>query len=199
MKTYYMDLLINNGIMYEFKTAKTINGEHRKQALNYLLLAGLNHGKLVNMKPQTVQHEFVSTKLTSERRYKHTINDRRWVDIDQDSSWLKELMFELLSDWGAFLDTDLFYDAIKHFRGGEENVVKRIEVVNDSRVLGTQRAHLLNSRTAFEISAVTRNACSYEQHLRRLISHTSLRAIQWINLNHHNITFETISQQETTS
>ena len=90
--------------------------------------------------------------------------------------------------------TNLFYDAIKHFRGGEEHVIKKIEIMNDSRVIGTQKTYLLNPEIAFKISAVTKTESFYEQHLRRFISHTSLKAIQWINFNHDKILFTTISQ-----
>ena len=189
-----MDLLLNNSVMYELKTVKAITGKHRKQALNYLLLVGMHHGKLVNMRPQSVQYSFVSTKLTPEKRYKFIIDDREWKDLDEDSIWLKQLVIRLLFEWGAFLDINLFYDAINHFRGGEDHVVKRIEIVNDSRLLGTQRAHLLNSEIAFKISAITEAGSFYGKHLYRFINHTSLKAIQWINFDHNRIVFETISQ-----
>ena len=80
-KTYYMDLLINNRVMYELKTVKVITGEHRKQALNYLLLMGMHHGKLINMRPESVQYSFISTKLTKEKRYKFIIDDGQWEDL----------------------------------------------------------------------------------------------------------------------
>ena len=101
-------------------------------------------------------------------------------------------MTSLLSEWGAFLDTNLFYDAIKHFRGGEENVVENVEIVRDSRVLGTQKAHLLNSMMAFKISAVTKSEPFYEKHIHKFLKHTNLKAIQWINFNYGNIKFKTI-------
>jgi len=192
IKHYYMDLLVNNAVLYEFKAVKNLTGEHQKQALNYLLLMGMQNGKLVNMRPQSVQYRFVSTKLTPEKRYKFTIDDQEWKNIDEDSIWLKRLMAKLLSEWGVFLDTNLFYDAIKHFQGGEENIVKKIEIVRDSRILGTQKAHLLNPTVAFKISAVTKDGSFYEKHLHRFISHTSLRAIQWINFDHDKIVFKTI-------
>ena len=132
--------------------------------------------------------------LTKEKRYKFIIDDWEWEDFDEDSIWLRQLMASLLSEWGAFLDTNLFYDAINHFRGGEEQVIKRIEVVKDSRILGIQRTHLLNSEVAFKISAVTKGRTFYGRHLRRFLSHTSLKAIQWINFNHDKIEFITISK-----
>ena len=194
VKTYYMDLLINDRVMYELKTVTVLTGEHRKQALNYLLLLGMHHGKLINMRPQSVQHSFISTRLNTEMRYKFAIDDGGWEDLDEDSIWLRQLMVDLLAEWGAFLDTSLFYDAVVYFRGGEENVVKRIEILNNSRVLGIQRAHLLNSETAFKISAVTKSTIFFERRLRKFLSHTPLKAVQWINFNHDKIEFLTISQ-----
>ena len=61
-KLYYMDLLINNRIMYELKTVNVLTGEHRKQALNYLLLLGMHYGKLINMRPESAQYNFVDRK-----------------------------------------------------------------------------------------------------------------------------------------
>jgi len=81
LKTYYVDLLINNRVMYELKTVKVITGEHRKQALNYLLLMGMHHGKLINMRPESVQYIFISTRLTKEKRYKFIIDDGQWEDL----------------------------------------------------------------------------------------------------------------------
>jgi len=191
-KNYYMDLLINQSVMYELKTTKMIINEHRKQAINYLLLAALNNGKLINMRTSSVQHEFILTSLNIKERYQHIIYDQQWINLDDDSIWIKKLMTELLTEWGAFLDTNLFYEAIEYFRGGMEHVIKKIKIKNDSQILGEQKVHLLNPITAFKISGVKKHISLYEQHLRLFLQHTSLRAIQWINFNNHSITFKTI-------
>lgn len=65
LKIYYLDLLIDDAVLYELKTIKALSGEHRKQAINYLLLMGMHHGKLVNMRPPSVQHYFISTMIKS--------------------------------------------------------------------------------------------------------------------------------------
>ena len=191
-RNYYMDLLINQSVMYELKTTKAIIPEHKKQAINYLLLAGMKYGKLVNMRTSSVQQEFISTTLSIKERYQYIIYDQQWINLDNDSIWMKKMMVELLSEWGAFLDTNLFYEAIEYYRGGEEHVIKKIEIKNDSRILGEQKVHQLNPKTAFKISAVKKHINEYEQHLRLFLQHTSLRAIQWINFNNHSITFKTI-------
>ena len=193
-KLYTVDLLLNDSALYELKTADALNGEHQKQTLNYILLLGLQYGKLVNFRPRSVQYRFVTTRLTSDRRHHFTIDDRRWRNLDADSAWLRELIGDLLADWGAFLDIDLFYEAIHHFRGGQDKVVKRIEVLSNSKTLGTQRAHLLNETTAFKLSAVVEDPASYERHLHKFLCHTNLRAVQWVNFRRHEIAFATVTK-----
>ncbi len=48
-KSYYLDLLINNSIIYELKVADRVTVNHKNQILNYLFLSGLNRGKLINI------------------------------------------------------------------------------------------------------------------------------------------------------
>lgn len=191
-KKYYIDLLIEDSIIYELKTVSRLTSEHDKQTLNYLFLLGLQHGKLINFRPSSVQKRFVSTTLRPQDRYDFVVYDNHWFDLDEDSLWLKELMTQLLNDWGAYLETNLFYEAIFHFRGGEDKVVKKIDVVRNESKLGEQKVHLLNQNIAFKVTAITKRIDSFEQHLNRFIHITNLDAIQWINFNHNVITFKTI-------
>jgi GxxExxY protein len=192
-KFYYADVLIDNAAIYEMKTAQALSGEHRKQTLNYLFLLGMQRGKLINMQPSSVEHRFVSTRITPEKRYASIIDDSRWQDRDEDSVWLKQLMTNLIKEWGTFLSNNLFYEAIYHFRGGEENVVKKIEIRHGSNFLGTQKIHMINAEVAFKISSITKGETYYEEDLRRFVWFASLKALQWINFNHDKIVFKTIS------
>lgn len=193
-KLYSVDLLIDNAVIYELKAAKTLTEEHQNQALNYLFLMGMQRGKLINMRPPSVESRFVSTRITPEKRYQFKIEDQEWRELDGDSLWLRKLLTGLLNEWGAFLDINLFYEAIYHFRGREENVVKEIKVMNGSHFLGMQKVHLLNSETAFNISSITKAEASFEEHLRRFLHYASLKAMQWINFCHDRILFKTILQ-----
>lgn len=169
-----------------------LTGAHQQQTLNYLFLLGMQHGKLINMRPSSVESRFVSTGLTSEKRHNYKIEDQYWQGIDEDSVRLKSLMVNLLNEWGAFLDTSLFYDAIIHFRGGEDNVVKTVEARNSTHVMGRQKVHLLNPEIAFKISSMAKEEKYYEHHLCQFLHYTSLKAIQWINFKHDLIVFKTI-------
>ncbi|HEX9970709.1 MAG TPA: GxxExxY protein [bacterium] len=192
LKCFYVDLIFNDAVIYELKTSQCLTGEHQQQVLNYLFLLGMQHGKLINMRPPSVESRFVSTRLTPDKRYNYKIEDNHWQDVDEDSIRLKELILNLLNEWGAFLDTTLFYDTIIHFNGGEENVVKMIEAKEGNRTMGRQKVHLINPEVAFNISSMTKDEQYYEHNLRKFLSYASLKAIQWINFNHDLIIFKTI-------
>jgi GxxExxY protein len=191
-KEYSIDLLLQNAIVYELKTVSKLNSEHDKQALNYLFLLGLQHGKLINFRPASVEKRFVSTTVLPKDRYDLAFDDKHWLDIDKDSAELKALVIELLLDWGAFLETNLFFEAICHFRGGEEQVIKEIDVIRNGANKGKQKCPLLNQNTAFQLTAITKGIDNFEQHLNRFINLTRLDAIQWVNFNHRKISFKTI-------
>jgi len=192
LKCFYVDLVLNDAVIYELKTVQCLTGEHQQQVLNYLFLLGVQHGKLINMRPPSVEARFVSTRLIPDKRYDYKIEDNYWQELDDDSIKLKNLIMNLLNEWGAFLDTTLFYDAIIHFNGGEENVVKTIEARDDSHTMGRQKIHLINSKVAFKISSMTKDEKYYEHNLRNFLNYTSLKAIQWINFNHDLIIFKTL-------
>ena len=128
-KSYFADLLVANGIVYELKTVEAFTENHRKQILNYLMLLGLSHGVLLNFRTQSLQHEFASTQLTKVSRHDFSIIDQDWVSRDSQSRQLKMILLDLLDDWGAFLDCSLYTEAATHFLGGSENVLKPIEII----------------------------------------------------------------------
>ncbi len=191
---YFADLLINDAVVYELKAVQALTEAHRKQALNYLFLLGMQRGKLINMRPPSVEHYFVSTRITPEKRRQFTIVDQGWQTLDDDSSWLKQLLISLINEWGAFLEMNLFYEAITHFRGGEEHVIKTFEAINGSRLMGPQKIYALNSEVAFKLTAMTKDEKLFEQNLRRFMQFMPLKAMQWINFNHHQISFKTITK-----
>ena len=193
-KTYFVDILVNDSALYELKTVAAIVGSHRTQALNYLLLLGLRHGKIINMQPNSVEYAFVSTTLTPEQRFEFVVDDEEWQNTDKDSIWLRKTKEYLLNEWGVFLDVDLFCEAVTELRGGVDQVLHSVQVVHRGIIVGCQKMHLLNSHTAFKLSAVTDGLKYYETHLRRFLRHTEIRAVQWVNFNRHKVEFRTISR-----
>jgi hypothetical protein len=192
------DLLFEQGALLEAKTAERLTPAHRSQTLSYLFLAGLHHARLVNLRPEKVEYEFISTGLTHEARQRFHIADQAWEKANSESLWLKEALHDLLSDWGAFLEVSLYREAITHFLGGVERVVRPVEVFSNGGSLGFQPMHLLAADTAFVFTGVTDLQQRLRDHQLRFLRHTPLRYIQWVNFNRHNIEFETLKKTDST-
>lgn len=58
--------------------------------------------------------------------------------------------------------------------------------------IGTQILHMVDPDTSFAVTAVHHRAHGMRHHLDRLLHHTRLRTIQWINFNRHMVEFTTI-------
>jgi len=192
-KDYFMDLLLADGLMVETKAAECLVPAHHGQTLNYLLLTGMQHGLLINFRNHRVEHRFVSTKLTPAKRRQFHTHTSRWKSTDSKAAWLHDRMLRFLNDWGAFLDVSLYRDAMIHFLGGPDLAIGEVDVMSESRLLGTQDLPLVGDNAALSISAVLTNPEEYEFHLSRFLHHTHLDHIHWINLNHHDITFTTLA------
>ncbi len=199
VKAYYLDLLVERRVVCELKAVEALNAAHEKQLINYLLLTDLGHGKLVNFRAGSVESRFVSTTLRREDRMAFGIDVAFWCGEDGKSRELEETFRALLADWGAFLDVNLYHDALLHFLGGPGAGVQPVEIRVNRRVVGSQKMCLLDDDTAWHLSAVRRHFGSYETHLSRLLNHTKLRRIHWINLDHQNITLKTIHKNDSTA
>jgi GxxExxY protein len=191
-KQYFMDLLVTLGLMVEAKAVESLAPAHMAQALHYLLLTGMSHGLLVNLRTERVQHQFVSTTLDLAERRRFTIHDTDWQPVNEPSRWLREMFARLLTDWGAFLQVALYRDAIMHFLGGPEVALRKIPIFDGDQSLGFDEVCLLSDDTALAFTALTDGQPRMRDHLQRFLGHTRLACMQWINLNHHDIEFTTL-------
>ncbi len=194
-KAYKLDLLVENGVVYELKAVKALNASHRNQLLNYLFLLGLHHGKLLNFRTTSVEHEYVSTSLTFQERLDFKLMTSGFSETSNQCRLLQTCFENLLGEWGARLDVNLYSDALTHFLGGVDNVICPVDVYDKQRVVGNQQMHLLDQKTAFHISSISKSKTSYENNIRSLLGHTALSAIQWINMNGNAITLKTLSKK----
>jgi GxxExxY protein len=191
LKDYSMDLLFARGMMLEAKTAETITRGHRAQSLNYLFVAGMKHGRLVNLRPERVEHEFVSTTLDPAQRKQFVVADTEWREPNAPCAALKTKLIELLRDWGAFLEVRLYRDALVHFLNGSPASPTDVEIRDGPNLLGRQPMHLLAKDTALSCTAITRGIEQMGEHQRRMLAHTALRYVQWENMNHARIELRT--------
>jgi len=191
-KKYKIDLLLEDGAVYELKTVKTLNDLHKQQLINYLLLTGIRHGKLINFQSNSVEYEFVSTTLTKNDRYNFNVDFDDFVELTDKCILLKDILINILQEWGAYLDYRLYNEAIIYFLGGYEDVVVPVEFFYNNEIVGKQKMQLLNKQTIFHLSCVRKSVQSYENNICRLIKHTNIKNVQWINLNKNYITLKTI-------
>lgn len=192
-KKYYLDLMADDAL-YELKTDAALVGEHEAQLFNYLFLLGLPRGKLLNFRPLKVQGKIIATSLTHVERRRFTAVTKQWNDLSPGCGVLKQTMLDLLQDWGAFMDFALYQEALVHFLGGASNVERQVNLRRAGLDLGRQRMFVHAPDIAFRITAYTESQSFIESHLRRLLMLTDLKAIQWINLNHAQIEFTTITK-----
>ena len=96
-KLYYLDLLVAGGAIFELKTVDALVPRHTAQLLNYLLLTDSMHGKLVNMRPENVVHEFVNTTIRRVDRVSFSNDADNWREVE--ATRLKDLLVPLFRDW----------------------------------------------------------------------------------------------------
>ncbi len=192
-KPYYLDLLIDNGVPFELKAVETLAPRHRAQLLHYQLLLELAHGKLVNLRSESVEHEFVNTQLTRTDRIAFAVLEDGWEPVWCEERELKEWLVEFLRDVGVGLDLHLYVDAVTHFFGGEEKVLSETPVIVRGRQLGVQRVRLAAPGVALKLSTVPEESCQrFDDHARRFMAHSPLKKLLWINMNRQFVRFAQI-------
>ena len=181
-KLHYIDVLVNGGGPFEFKTVEAITPRHSAQLLHYMLLAELGHGKLVNLRKESVEHEFVNSTLTHQDRTRFVVSDAAWSANIPGAQEFRSLLVALLRDWGTGLDLQLYEEALTHLLGGEARVLTNVEVLTSDHKLGHQRMRLAAPRVAFHLTTLPEPDPDYESHARRFVRHTELEAILWANI-----------------
>lgn len=191
---YYLDVLVGDGGIFEFKAVEALTPRHRAQLLNYLLLCDLAHGKLINARPEKIEHEFVNTHWTSAARVQYELVTSRWSGDLPGAAQLYDFLSSLLRDLGAGLEVGLYEQAVTHCFGGREQVEAEVAVKIDGHSMGAQRMRLIAPGVAFKLTAFDGPLDAFEVHARRLLHHVDLRAIAWININIKEVTFTTLER-----
>lgn len=191
-KQYFLDLLVGKGAIFELKAVDSLTQRHRSQLMHYLMLANVRHGKLVNLRPERVAHEFVNNVLAREDRTAFQVVDAHW---DHRGGRLMEPMLAAIHDWGAALDIALYEEAATHFCGRDACPFDEIEIRIGERCLGSQKVRLADPSTALKITALGEdNLADFECHAHRFLAHSSLEAVQWINITRQVVQFKTIQE-----
>jgi GxxExxY protein len=149
-KTYYLDLLIEEGVVFELKAIEHLQNRHRGQLLNYLFLTGLPSGKLINFRAERVEHEFVNNPITYDGRRIFEIVDDDWTEFASLS--LKDRTIALLLDWGTGLEIGLYEEAAAYLCG-QSSEDADIEIRHNSHLLGIQQMKLAAPKIAIRCTA----------------------------------------------
>ena len=96
-----------------------------------------------------------------------------------------------MGSWSIFVP-QVSQEAVVSLLGGIEVVEALLPINRNGVFLGRQRFHLAAPDTAFKVTAMNRDTSAYRSQLARLIEFNLMRAIHWINIARHEVTFSTI-------
>ena len=191
-KTYYLDVLVNRRGLFEFKAAEVIVPRHRSQTMTYLLLFDLAHGQILNVRPEMLKSEFVNCHRRLAELRSPDLITTHFHPATPGAAFFHDTLTALVNDWGCGLDISLYEEALTHLLGGEDKVNVPVSVNGTKRHLGDQKFRLLAPDVAFKITMLPDEENNFESHARRLIQHTTLKAIHWANVRTDRITFTTL-------
>jgi GxxExxY protein len=192
-KTYYADVLLHNSGLFELKAADAIHPRHRGQTLNYLLLLDLAHGKVINVRPERVGHEFVNCPSRLVDLRNPAVVDQRWDSQMPGAEAFRDHLMPLIADWGAGLEISLYDEAVTHFLGGQTQVLLPVPVKGKRGHLGYQLMRMAGPDVAFKITALQERTSEFETQVRKLIQHTTLKAVHRANITQECVSFTTLT------
>jgi GxxExxY protein len=194
-KAFYLDALLGGGGVLEFKTVEAIVRRHIAQLLHYLMLAELQHGMLINVRPEQVSKRYVNNVLSHADRLQFSTRRVRWEPALAGAKDFETLLLDLLRDWGTSLDLSLYEEALTFFLGGEAQVIRPAAVVMDAAELGSQPMRFAAPGTAFKLTAFEEEE-SREQflaHAQKLVTHARIEGLLWANISRHTVSFRCLT------
>lgn len=191
-KTYQLDVLARKCGLFEFKATEAIVPRHRSQSYNYLLLFDLPHGKIINVRPESVGSEFVNCHLRLPDLRNPAVVDADFDTLTPGADFFHDTLLALVRDWGAGLEIGLYEEALTHFLGGEDRVLLPVPVMGRKGHLHDQKLRLLAPDVAFKLTALSDEENNFPTHAGRLLKHTPLKAIHWANITTQRVSFTTL-------
>lgn len=186
-KSYFIDLLLGSSTIVEAKTVRKLTQAHRGQGINHLLLAGTQHGSLVNFRSSKVEREFISTTLGHDDRRTFVVHEVNWP-AEAAHQRLRSCLESFCSDIGLGLDIALYREAMTAMLN---LAATPIPVLSGSRVVGHQEMLILAPGIGIAITSLS-GTPAYRRHLQRFLSHARLDGIAWVNLSLGHIHLEHI-------
>lgn len=189
-KEYKVDLVVAEQSIYELKAARSISLAHEAQTMNYLLLAGCEHGKIINFGSTSVESRFVNNPLTNDERYRYRVVSSGW----KGPEGLRQALVSFVDDIGLFLEATLYNQVLVHSYGGPEVAEELRTMSLDGRLLGRQKFQMCTPDEAFRVTTLTKHPRAQRASLQKLFDLSDLKFFHWINIHRHEIQFTTISR-----
>ncbi|VGO22808.1 hypothetical protein SCARR_04905 [Pontiella sulfatireligans] len=180
-KPYFIDLLIE-GAVYELKTVEGITSPNESQTLNYLFLTNTQHGKIINFRPDSLERRFVSTSLTLDQRQSFFLKTDDWIEAQPANLHLPDLLAELLNEWGAYLNIQLYKEAVLFF-------MEHPSEDANTRFCATSPDTLLH------FTGLSRKKASYEKNLQKYLNASEFEQIDWINFDQNEIELSSLRKK----
>lgn len=191
VKKLYMDLVVDSGSVFELKASTSISPSHTSQLIQYLMLTGLNHGKVISFGGAQLEHKFVNCHMTVDGRREFTLERIGWVNNSSYRS-IEQIIVSLLHDWGTGLTASLYLEALVCVARLTE---KNINAFWDGKITGKQAVHIIEQNHSLEVTCLTERIDSHKSHLCRFLTHTALDAILWVNITNGNVRLERIVKE----
>ncbi|MGB0745108.1 MAG: GxxExxY protein [Opitutales bacterium] len=188
-KIFYVDLIVNHSVPYEFKATSDFHPKHDAQLLQYLHLLDLHHGKLINSRTTSVKGRFVSTQSTNASRREFHLNDSELAD-STETKIILSIFEELLLDWGTSLELSTYNDALPAILPNARK--KAVEIRYNGTKVGTVELILASPDSGLFITAFGQDRLAYCRHLNNILTLSSLECIHWINMNKQEICATTL-------
>ena len=189
VKPLYLDLVVAGRVIYELKAVASLTEAHASQLLNYLFLTNSSRGKLVNFRPSSVESNFVNSAMDDEERRRFRGDASGW----RGATEFRDLIIELVTDWGTGLDQSFYTQAMIHCLGGEEAVTRQVAMELEGVSLGHQRFHLVNATTAFRVTTFQAGlGAGYQSQVRKLMAPSPLKTLHWVNIARHQVSLRSI-------
>jgi GxxExxY protein len=190
-KCLIIDLVVG-GAVYEAKTAESIVAAHEAQTRNYLILAGVSFGKILNFRQASVQRRFVTHFADSQQSVTIMWNKTGFMAVSNVCCLLPGLLGEIIQEFGPQLTTSIYTEALCGELSPQLSNPAQVPVSRDGMAIGSQRLNLITPDVALRITSFGSGRKSFEPQLRRLVSHTPLKAIQWIDITREAVVMTTI-------
>lgn len=191
-KVYRLDLVVN-GILYELKATDRISKAHESQAFHYAALVETGLVKLINFGGPKVDGRLKGCPFGKINRFDVTVDQRKWDQVSQQCSNLRETVEACFRDWGGFLDSLLYQEALVWLNGGETRCIKRLPITRDGIEMGHHRVAMHDRNVGFIVTSFE-DLEVHKKHLRSLLTYLPIEAWQLINIRGDTLTLETISK-----